>query len=209
MTEEQKQFLFELVDEQNYLGAAQYLRETETDKSMRSARMGTVVEAVIRDLDKARSRSDRERVVYLRSVLAWLLKEFPGLASIYREQLRVASGGNDVLPDLARGFRNVNDVLSGKKTVQEGVEDASEPLEGLADQAGKLFTDGLNQLGDFFSKMNGGSPADESKKEKPGQSASKTKEAEGSAQDPSTPVDIVIEDADDPLPHDIHDAEDK
>ncbi len=201
MNSEEKAFFSELISDGNYLGAAQYLREISLPKAQRSAHMGKVVQAVIQDLGAARSRSDRERVVFLRSVLAWLLKEYPGLGSLYREQLRLASGGTDVLPELARGVRNMGDVLSGKKTVQEGMEDAAEPLESLADQAGNFIRDGLNQVGDFFANLNrdpqssAGSGGD--KKSAPG-----TEDEEE-----SQPVDITIEDADDPLPNDIHDAD--
>ncbi len=214
MTEEQKNFVRELIDEHNYLGAGQYVREIDMEMAMRSARMGTVVEAVIRDLDKSRSKSDRERVIYLRSVLAWLLKDYPGLASIYREQLRIATGSNDIIPELARGFRNVNDVVSGKKSVQEGVEDAAEPLEGLADQAGKLLNQGLNQLGDFFGRLNAENPEKNGEidpdsdsdldmddgQDKEGDSVDIKIDKEGDS------VDIKIEDADHPLPHDIQDV---
>jgi hypothetical protein len=199
MKSEDKEFYDELIEDGNYLGAAQFLREIDLPRARRSAYTGKIVQAVIRDLGSARSKNDREKVVYLRSVLAWLLKEYPGLASIYREQLRLATGGRDVLPEFARGVRNMGDVLSGKKTVQEGMEDAAEPLESFTDQAGNFIRDGLNQVGEFFAGLNRGFDSDETGP------AGERKAAD--AEEPVQPVDIKIEDADDPLPHDIHDAD--
>lgn len=212
MTVEQKDLLSELLNDKNFLGAAQYLRELELEKAERSARMGAVVSAVIQDLGRARSGGDRERVVYLRSVLAWLLKEYPGLASIYREQLRIATGSGDIFPEFARGVRNMQDVFSGKKTVQEGMEDAAEPMEGFAEQAGEFIKDGLNQFGSFFSKMNEnmnreGSSRNSGTKNGTSQTAEDSKSSWNGDDEESRPVDINIEDADDPLPHDIHDAD--
>ena len=151
MTKEQSGFLSKLIGDKNYLGAVQYVKELSLDKSEHSARIGKIISSVVDDLDSARSNNNRERTVYLRSVLSWILRDYPGLASIYREQLRISSGNTDVLPELARGVRNVGDVLSGKKTIQEGVDDASEPLENIAGQAGELFKDGLNRVGEFLS----------------------------------------------------------
>jgi hypothetical protein len=200
MNTDDKAFFEELLAEGNYLGAAEFLKNIDLPRARRAAHTGKIVQAVIRELGSARTRNDRERVVFLRSVLAWLLKEYPGLASLYREQLRLATGGSDVLPELARGVRNVGDVLSGKKSVQEGMEDASEPLESLADQAGNFIRDGLNQMGEFFAGLNRGFD------EKPEAGAQASDEDSGEDDEPAQPVDIKIEDADDPLPHDIHDA---
>lgn len=205
MTVEQKDLLSELLNDKNFLGAAQYLRELDLEKAERSARMGGVVSHVIQDLGRARSGGDRERVVYLRSVLAWLLKEYPGLAPIYREQLRIATGGGDVFPEFARGMRNMQDVFTGKKTVQEGMEDAAEPMESFAEQAGEFIKDGLNQFGSFFSRMNQNMNRDRSEN---GEHAKDSGTSGDREEDEARPVDINIEDADDPLPHDIHDAGD-
>lgn len=228
MNSDDKAFFQELLEDGNYLGAAQFLREQDMNASRRGAYMGQVVQQVINDLGRARSKNDRERVVFLRSALAWMLKDFPGLASVYREQLRLANGGNDLFPDFARGVRNMGDVISGRKTVQEGVEDAQEPLESLADKASDFFRDGLNQVGDFFAGLNrapfGSNPESSetsdatSEDAKHGEAEPTTGDESQAPHQNSRPVDIsvdeieitteTIEEADAPLPHNIHRAGD-
>ncbi|MGI9257152.1 MAG: hypothetical protein ACR2PY_09495 [Salinispira sp.] len=146
-----------LLSSRNYIGAAQYLKELLSEEILKkadySAHTGRIVEAVVGDLDSARSDANRERTVYLRSILSWLLKDYPNLSSIYREQLRNASGSADIFPEMVRGIRNVEDIISGRKTVREGIEDASEPLDNLSKQAGELFMEGLNKAGKFFAGL--------------------------------------------------------
>ena len=212
MTEEQNKFLAGLIADSNYLGAAQYLKNLSLDSPERSAIMGKVISAVVDDLSLARGKGNRERTVYLRSVLSWLLRDYPGLASMYREQLRIASGNTDVLPELARGVRNLGDVFSGKKTVQEGMDDASEPLETIAEQAGELFKDGLNQIGEFFvgfGRKNSRDPETNGYGDSAANAGDHSSATDNTNDDNSSDetIEVKIENADDPLPHEIHDAD--
>ena len=195
ITASQVDFLRDLVADKNYLGAAQYLKELPLEAAERSAKMGTIITAVVDDL--ASHGNNRERTMYNRSVLSWLLRDYPGLATLYREQLRLTSGDTGVLPELTRGFRNMGDVLSGKKTVVEGVQDAAEPLGDIAGQAESSLQDGLNRIATFFA---GFSRKDE-------QDDHNTESKDGVSTEDGESIVVNIENADDPLPHKLHEAD--
>jgi hypothetical protein len=162
-----------LITDRNYLGAQLFLKEAELEKDERDELMGMLATSVVDELSRTR-RDDRERLVYLRSILAWILREIPGLGSLYREQLRAATGGGDVLTEFTRGLRNFGDVASGRKSVGEGFSDAAEDARRNFEDAGERFRSGesgervneffeaaekgirqgLDQLGAFFRAIN-------------------------------------------------------
>lgn len=161
-----------LIADRNYLGAKLYLTDAELPADERAELSGTLATAVVDELSRTR-REDRERVAFLRSVLAWILRDIPGLGSLYREQLRSFGGGDDLLAGVSRGFRNLGDMASGRKNVAEGLaeaaedarrsfEDAAERLSGeeSTDDIGEFLTaaergirGGLDQLGALFRAM--------------------------------------------------------
>lgn len=168
-----KAHLTRLITDKNYLGAQLYLKQAELETEERNELLGMLAASVVDELSRTR-REDRERIVYLRSVLAWILREIPGLGSLYREQLRGAVGGADLLSEMARGFRNFGDVASGRKSVGDGLneaaDDARRNFEDTAERfrsgesgdrvnefisgAEKGIRQGLDQLGEFFRVMN-------------------------------------------------------
>lgn len=162
-----------LIEESNHLGAYLYLKEAELERGEYVELVGVLAGAVVEELSRTR-RDDRERLHYLRSILAWILRDVPGLGSIYREQLRESRGGGGFLSSVTRGIRNAGDVTSGRKSVSEGFEDAAEDVrrnfESAADavksgEAGSQLNEflssaetgirqGLDQLGEFFKTLN-------------------------------------------------------
>lgn len=232
MNNEQQDFVKDLIHQKNYLGAYQYIRELDVERAERSAAIGLVVTAIVEDLS-VQPRQNRERVIYLRSILSYVFKEYPGLASLYREQLRIAQGKDDLISEVFKGFRNVADVAAGRKTVNEGVEEAAEDLrdgferttgssfDDLGRNAEKVIRDGLEQVGNFFAGLNNPRrPGEDSRDDdenrgneepKSGQStpgkAKETHENPDIAEDVEEAVHITIENADDPLPEDVHDAQ--
>jgi len=163
------------IGERNFIGAQLYIKRAEIDSAEREEFTGQLAAAVVEDLSRTR-REDRERLAYLRGILAWVLRDVPGLATLYREQLRLSLGRSDVLSDLTRGLRNVGDVAGGRKSFQEGVQDATEDVRRNFEEAGERFRategganvsdffrvaergirDGLDQLGTLFRTMNEG-----------------------------------------------------
>jgi hypothetical protein len=162
-----------LISERNYVGAYLYLKEAELERAEYLELVGSLTAAIIDELSKTR-RDDRERIYYLRSVLAWIFRDVPGLSSLYREQIRSAKGGSDLLEGLFRGVKNVGDVASGRKTMSDGIQDAAEDarrnVEDAADavrgsdagarigeflsSAERGIKTGIEQLGAFFRDLN-------------------------------------------------------
>ena len=201
MTSEQKSFFEDLISGKNYLGAYHYLKELDIPKAERSAYAGITAQAIADDL-ASQARSNRERIVFLRSLLTYVLKDFPGLASLYREQLRIAQGREDLLGDLFRGVRNAADVAAGRKSIEEGVEDAAEDFketldqnlgggfENLAKDAEKTLRAGIESINSFFTSLSQ-SPEDDAKKDR--QEEQK--------------IDVKVENADDPVKTPLKNAE--
>lgn len=176
--------LTRLIGEKNFVAARLYLKEADLAPEERTELLGLLAGAVVEELSAAR-RDDRERVTYLRSLLAWILRDVPGLGSLYREQLRVIQGGTDVLSSLTRGLRNLGDVAAGRKSVAEGVEEAADDAlrsfgeatdQMRSTEAGERVTEflteaergireGIDQLGTFFRALNeatrDGTPGDQ------------------------------------------------
>ncbi len=161
--------LTRLISDRNYLGAQLYLREADLERDERNELLGMLATAVVDELSRTR-RDDRERIVYLRSVLAWILREVPGLGSMYREQLRGAGGGGDALWQLTRGLRTFGDVAAGRTSFSDAAEEARHDFEDATERlrsgesaeqvndflssAEKGIREGLDQLGAFFRAMN-------------------------------------------------------
>lgn len=171
-----------LIAECNYVGAYLSAKDDSFDALEQKELVGAIAASVVDELSKTR-RDDRERVLYLRSVLAWVFRDVPGLSALYREQLREArgGGGGDFLGPLVRGMQNVGDVATGRKSVQEGLQDAAdEARRGVEETAESLrssepgakaaeflsfaeqrIRQGLDQLGAFFRTMNDGARSGE------------------------------------------------
>ncbi len=162
-----------LIEESNHLGAYLYLKDAELDRGEYVELVGLLAGAVVDELSSTR-RDDRERIYYLRSILAWILRDVPGLGSLYREQLRETRGGGGFLGSVTRGIRNAGDVTSGKKSVSEGFEDAAEDVRRTFENASNAVNSGetesrlnellgsaetgirqgLDQLGELFRNLN-------------------------------------------------------
>ena len=175
-----RQHVTRLIADRNYLGAHLYLKKTDLDPDERDELMGVLVGAVGDELSRTR-RDDRERLIYLRSLLAWILRDVPGLGSLYREQLRAANGRADLMSEFTRGFRNLSDVASGRKSVEDGISEATEDarrgfeetaerfrsgesrenVDQMLDAAQKGIRQGIDQLGAFFRALNEASGPDE------------------------------------------------
>jgi hypothetical protein len=162
-----------LIHESNFVGAYLYLRDVELEKDEHDELVGLLASAVAEEISRTR-RDDKERVYFLRSVLAWILRDIPGLSALYREQLRTQHGGSDFLSTVARGMRNIGDVATGRKRVSEGIQEAADEARHNLDEAAEAIRSGeaksrvneflnsaeqglrqgLDQLGDFFRALN-------------------------------------------------------
>ncbi|MBT3275073.1 MAG: hypothetical protein HN368_18105 [Spirochaetales bacterium] len=147
------------LEEKNYLAACLYLKNEDLPDESRYELTGEVAKYVVEDLASERNK---EKILYLRSVLVWLFKDIPGLASVYREQLRLASGGPNLMRDFVRGVRNFSEFGSGAETFEEKIDDVTdnlkpeviqEKVKDFFSQAGTNFDDGIKKAQDFFDNL--------------------------------------------------------
>lgn len=172
-TQEFKSSFERAMAEKNFVGAYLMLRESPIEKALRYEYTGRIAATLVDELSRTR-RDDRERIFYLRSILAWIFRDVPGLAALYREQVGVTRARGDLLGGFARGFANVSDVATGRKRMEDGFQDAAEDVRRSAERAADSFAssdaggqvnefltaaergirEGLGQLGNFFRAMN-------------------------------------------------------
>lgn len=166
------EYIERLLREKNYVGAYLTLREERIDPRGRNEYTGRIVERVMAELSSG--TISPERAKYLHSVAGWIFRDVPGLASLYREQLRSPTTRTNLLGDLVDGVRGVGDVLSGKRSLPDEVDgvvqDAKERIadsvdraarsapakgvDGFFDAASEGLRGGLERLGEAFDEMN-------------------------------------------------------
>lgn len=158
------QLVKDYLKEKNYLAACLTLKNIEMDDIDKYELTGEVAKYVVSDLA---AEKNREKILYLRSVLVWLFKDVPGLASVYREQLRMASGTPNPVRDFMRGVQTFSDLATGGKSVdvEEAVDGMSEALKPEAiqekvkdffSQAGVDIDEGIKRATDFFEAFGTG-----------------------------------------------------
>lgn len=148
-----------LIRDGNFLGAGMLLKGRDLSDEEEAELAGELAGAIVDELSRLDRRQDRERILYLRSVLGWLMRDIPGLSSLYREQLQAAEGGQTgPMADLYRNFRTFADVASGRKKFSEGAEETAEHLRRGFEDAAETFSgakprnSGANEGFDQFVK---------------------------------------------------------
>jgi len=191
-----------LVRLENWLGAWTYVKACAIDRTEESALIGTMANGLQKSLTAARQKDDREKMAYLRSLLAWILRDYPGLASLYREQIRPSGfpGIPDGLQDIWRDF---GDIISGRKSFdenfQEKLRDAAVHFTGEANPADNInkfaksaeqeLNKGIAGLRSFLGTLWAIPPTEPQ--------STKTETARK----------VTIQDADDPIPGSVKPAE--
>ena len=159
----------QLISAGDYLSAYLSIRE---EKALQQVYIGRIVNAVVDELSQQTSRGNRERLYYLRSLLLWIFRDVPGLAPIYRSQLReglFAEGS----PDLLRLLRNLGgsvgrnvprspeEAAEGvKQTVDDVVDDiksgnADRRMKDIFGLAEEGLRTGMKGVADFFDAISG------------------------------------------------------
>ena len=169
-----KERVEQMIDEQNFVAAYMAVKQSGLEDLDRTEMAGQIVARIVDDLGQCTRREERERAIYLRSLLAWIFRDIPGLSSLYREQVRLVHNRGDFATDMYQGFKNINDVASGRKGFSEGLEDttnqirqnledaaenfrsgdASESVRSFMTAAETGLRDGLAQMGRFFEGLN-------------------------------------------------------
>ena len=168
----QRERIESLITSGEYVSAYLLARE---EKELQQLYAGRIINAVIDDLSETGGRNARERKYYLRSVLLWIFRDFPGLAPIYRSQLREGSVTENT-PDLLK-FLSMFASASTKtvpKTPDEAAESVKEAMDGVIDDiktgradekvqdffeaAGEGLRAGIKGMSDFFDALAGTRP---------------------------------------------------
>ncbi len=172
--EQLKERVEQMIDDQNFVAAYMAVKQSGLPDLDRTEMAGQIVTRIVDDLSRCTRREERERAIYLRSLLAWIFRDIPGLSSLYREQVRLVHNRGDLATDMYQGIKNINDVASGRKGVSEGLEDtvnqvrqnledaaenfrsgdASETVRSFMTAAETGLRDGLAQMGKFFEGLN-------------------------------------------------------
>ena len=163
---EKEDIMFKLqgyLEDRNYIAACLYLKKEDIPEDIKYEITGEVASRVVDDLA---TEKNREKILYLRSILVWLFKDLPGLASAYREQLRLASGNQRFVNDILRGVRSFADAATGgaSETVQEKAEEVAdnlnldeiqEKVKDFFSGAGVNLEDGVKRAQEFFDNLAG------------------------------------------------------
>ncbi|MFP4642869.1 MAG: hypothetical protein ACLFM0_00785 [Spirochaetales bacterium] len=169
-----KERVEQMIDDQNFVAAYMAVKQSGLSDLDRTEMAGQIVARIVDDLGQCTRREERERAIYLRSLLAWIFRDIPGLSSLYREQVRLVHNRGDFATDMYQGIKNINDVASGRKGFSEGLEDtanqvrqnledaaenfrsgdASESVRSFLTAAETGLRDGLAQVGRFFEGLN-------------------------------------------------------
>lgn len=203
----------QLIADKNFLGAWVMLKESRIRKNQEARYVGSLANSLVEEITLARKSDDRERVAYLRSLLAYVLKDFPGLASLYREQIK---GSGALVPDgIQDVWQEFNDILAGRKGLDEAfkqrVEEArarverDSGLDGFIKEAQQGISKGFEGFKSFVDGLFAAAP-DSAQKSTTEAEVPKDSAASGASGEKQS-IKVKVEDADAPLPHDIKDAE--
>lgn len=155
------------LEDQNYVAACLFIKKEEVPADARDEISGEVAKRVV---DSLATEKNKEKITYLRSILVWLFKDIPGLASVYREQIRLSTDYPNMMRDFMRGVRTFADVATGgeSESLGEKIDEAAESLKPDAVQekvkdffsdAGIDIDDGMKKARDFFDSFTGGRQA--------------------------------------------------
>ena len=158
-----------LLSDSNYVAAGMIVRECEAPDKLRYEALGLAVGAAI---DALTVEKNRERIVYLRTILSWYFREVPELSRLYREQLRLIHGRNTPWQDLSKVMQFFRDLgagspdaeapKSGPERAKEFTDKFKEKSEEFQDQVKDFFAqsgidldEGMKRANDFFGTISG------------------------------------------------------
>ena len=144
--------------EGNYIAAYGTLKEYMAEDPARIEYGGKIVMAIVDELDQLPGNEKKERRHYLRSLLSWIFRDIPGLAGLYREELRSSGERPDVLKDIVRNLGTLGDVLKGGAVMQDDVRETMDKLKRTVDETVENLSSGdaPEQVKNFFSSIEEG-----------------------------------------------------
>lgn len=199
------------LDQDNFLGAWMWVKQHVHEPASQAAYAGEAGKVILARLDRAVKEKNREQEAWLRANLAYVLREYPGLSALYREQARTAAQPASVAGGIIQGvqdtLRDLSDIAEGRVSVgdkiRENLEQASAQLREttgpapLVSDLSKVLSEGMDTLG----KLMGGYRPPAGAKNDPEPPVSET------PKEPPAAMKVKIENADDPLPNHLERAE--
>ena len=160
----------EYLNEENYIAAYSNLKESGLSRQDRNELAGLIVKDIIKDLEALPPRGNNEKKTFLRSLLLWVFRDYPGLAMLYKGQIRSGS------PDRSL-FGLLNDLSDPEKAkervavemenladnVKQGLEDTADDLKSgraqdkvkdFIDQAETNVREGIRNIAEIFDAVN-------------------------------------------------------
>ncbi len=141
MSADNQERIENLMQQKNFLSAVLLLQESQLDTAVKHELLGRIAEQVVTEIDATR-REQRERRVFLRSLLQMIFREVPGLAAVYRDQVRAVTGEGDPMQQMYKNVKNWSDVASGRKSVRDGMDDTAESVRQGFEEAGESVRNG-------------------------------------------------------------------
>ncbi len=148
-TEARNAYFEKLMNEGNYIGAYHFVRNSTLGDIQVVEYTGVVIQRLVEELSA--QAGNKEKQVYYRSLLIWILQDTPGLARIYKEQMRAVFGSKDSAWNMfgkmhdfastgASGQEFTDRVKRTAETIKEQVEAAAEKIkEGKTEEVVKDF----------------------------------------------------------------------
>jgi hypothetical protein len=199
----------ELLSTRNFLGALAAIKEANLETVEENIQIGRLAQAITAEIDHCRSTDKFEQARFSRALLAYCLRDYPGLSALYREQTEAA--GFSLREDLKRFSRTISDMASGKVSMEAGLKEGFDNANRRAAEAGfsvnnvvKNVEDGikqgLNGLASFFDSLGNTVPND------PLQPT--TQDDVAAEDDHGESIKVTIQNKDKPLPDDVQPVQD-
>jgi len=152
MAENKTAYLDKLIEQGNFLAAYLFLSESSFNKEEKIEYTGKIVHYILDNLSSSSVRRSKEKVYFYRSLLIQILTDVPGLARIYRRQLRLAQEASSPF-DFLKGIKDLASFSGDKEELKERIEDAMEDFSEKLEDTAEDISDGSidNSLKDFLS----------------------------------------------------------
>jgi hypothetical protein len=170
--DEKRSYVGQLIDSGNYLAAIICIKELQEDY-LKAELMGKMVNRITDEMNTYTTRRNQEKILYLRSLLMWIFRDFPHLGRIYREQLNAVQQPSNPF-NLLNGLKTLGSASLDQKEMAENIEDTvdsikqnfedatesvkngevEDKINDFFNMAGDGIRKGLKGLSDFFGNMN-------------------------------------------------------
>jgi hypothetical protein len=150
--EEKRGYVGQLIDSGNYLAAIICIKELAEDY-LKAELMGKLVNRITDEMNTYTTRRNQEKILYLRSLLMWIFRDFPHLGRLYREQLNASQQPANPF-NLLNGLKNLGSAPLDRQEMAENLEDTVDSIKQNIEDATESVKNGEveDKINDFFSQ---------------------------------------------------------